>query len=143
MTADQIVLLTTHLQADEGLRLHPYVDTVGKLTIGYGRNLTDDGISLEEAALLLTHDIDRHVGDLFRTDPFVARLDAVRQIVLAEMVVNLGIGRLRGFVQMWARLHAGDYAGAAREMRRSTWAQQVGARADRLAAAMATGGFPT
>ena len=37
---------------DEGLRLFPYTDTVGKLTIGVGRNLTDAGISADEAEVL-------------------------------------------------------------------------------------------
>ena len=43
----------------EGLRLFPYADTVGKLTIGFGRNLTDIGISRDEADALLTNDLDR------------------------------------------------------------------------------------
>ena len=30
---------------NEGLRSKPYVDTVGKVTIGVGRNLTDRGLS--------------------------------------------------------------------------------------------------
>jgi len=34
--------LTEQLTRHEGLRLKPYVDTVGKLTIGCGRNLDDE-----------------------------------------------------------------------------------------------------
>jgi len=37
----------------EGLRLKPYLDTSGKWTIGVGRNLSDSGISEEEAFYLL------------------------------------------------------------------------------------------
>lgn len=37
----------------EGLRLKPYKDSVGKLTIGVGRNLDDKGITKEEAMHLL------------------------------------------------------------------------------------------
>jgi lysozyme len=142
VTDADLVVLTTHLQADEGLRLLPYTDTVGKLTIGWGRNLTDDGINRAEAAILLQHDINRHTTDLFRLDPIVARLSGVRQIVLANMAFNLGTSRLAGFIKLWARLAVEDYAGAAREMRTSTWASQVGERAQRLAAAMETGIFP-
>ena len=41
----------------EGLRLTPYHCTGGKLTIGYGRNLDDVGISRSEAEILREHDI--------------------------------------------------------------------------------------
>lgn len=44
-------------QQNEGLTYKPYHDTVGKLTIGYGRNLEDRGITFEEAKLLLANDI--------------------------------------------------------------------------------------
>ena len=33
------------IKSHEGLSLAPYTDSVGKLTIGYGRNLTDNGVS--------------------------------------------------------------------------------------------------
>ena len=45
--------LLSDLVRDEGLRLRPYADTVGKTTIGVGRNLTDVGISHDEALALL------------------------------------------------------------------------------------------
>ena len=32
----------------EGFKSKPYTDTVGKITIGVGRNLTDNGLSKEE-----------------------------------------------------------------------------------------------
>ena len=41
----------------EGLRLTPYHCTGNKLTIGYGRNLDDVGISQSEAEILREHDI--------------------------------------------------------------------------------------
>lgn len=60
--------LKQDLVRDEGKRLKPYKDTVGKLTIGVGRNLDDVGISESEAMALLDSDIaavfaelDRHV----------------------------------------------------------------------------------
>jgi len=134
-------ILAAQLRADEALRLFPYVDLAGKLTIGYGRNLDARGITLDEADLLLQHDIDVAVDELFKIDPVVATLDAVRQIVLANMCFNLGALRLRGFVLMWACLRGRNYEGAAREMLDSDWARQVGARARRLATAMATGTF--
>ena len=41
------------LARHEGLQLKPYLDTVGKLTIGYGRNLDDVGISKGEALAMM------------------------------------------------------------------------------------------
>lgn len=58
---DDIIL---DLKLDEGLRLKPYRDTVGKLTIGIGRNLDDVGISEAEAEYLLSNDLDRTISDL-------------------------------------------------------------------------------
>lgn len=49
--------LEKDLIRDEGLRLKPYHCTAGKLTIGYGRNLDDNGISEEEALSMLRNDI--------------------------------------------------------------------------------------
>ena len=37
------------LRRDEGVRFKPYQDTVGKWTIGVGRNLSDKGINWVEA----------------------------------------------------------------------------------------------
>jgi lysozyme len=56
--------LIEQLRRDEGVRLHPYTDTVGKLTIGVGRNLADMGISDAEATVLLQNDIDRTTVEL-------------------------------------------------------------------------------
>lgn len=48
-----LTALKEELIRDEGLRLKPYRDTVGKLTIGVGRNLDDVGITKDEAMHLL------------------------------------------------------------------------------------------
>ncbi len=112
---------------------------MGRLTIGYGRNLTDVGISQAEASDLLDNDLTRAVSDLQQAFPFVLDLDSTRFVVLACMSFNLGIGRLSKFVQMWAAIRRGDYASAAMEMMESTWSSQVGARATRLAEAMRSG----
>ena len=41
------------IKKHEGLSLKPYKCTAGKLTIGYGRNIEDKGISQEEAERFL------------------------------------------------------------------------------------------
>lgn len=129
-----IALLEKELKRDEGERLFPYVDTVGKTTIGVGRNLTDKGISPEESALLLHNDIQHAMRMLDASLPWWKNLTDARQRVLANMCFNLGITRLRGFRKTLAAMQSGDVETAAREMLDSTWAKQVGARAHRLAA---------
>ncbi len=123
----------------EGLRLKPYRDSVGKLTIGVGRNLDDIGISEDEAFYLLENDIRRAEetaaecaalhGVVFESLPEDARL------VLTDMAFNLGY-KLSGFKKMFAALRAGDYEEAAREMLDSRWARQVGNRARELSEIM-------
>ena len=51
--------LKAQLTRHEGLRLKPYRDTLGHLTIGVGRNLSEVGISEAEAIALLDADIQR------------------------------------------------------------------------------------
>ncbi len=132
-------LVRQQIKRDEGLRLDPYFDTVGKLTIGYGRNLSDTGISQAEAELMLDHDLDACTADLLHTFPFVADLDPVRQGILMQMCFQMGIGKLTLFTKMWTALQGQDYARAAEEMMQSRWSDQTGARATRLATAMLRG----
>lgn len=51
-------ILRPQLRIDEGVREFPYTDTVGKLSIGVGRNLDDVGLRPDEIALMLENDID-------------------------------------------------------------------------------------
>jgi len=117
----------------------PYTDTAGKVTIGFGRNLTDRGLSMVEADICREHDIDDAIKDLIVRYPWVDSLDPVRQGVLVNMTFNLGIARLSGFKQTLARLQLHDYEGASVQMLESLWASQVGHRALRLAEQMRRG----
>jgi lysozyme len=131
-------VLRDQLIAHEGLRLKPYHDTVGKLTIGVGRNLTDVGISQEEALYLLDNDLRASIADLERL-PWFESLDPIRQRVVVDMRFNLGPSKFRGFHNTIAAMTVGDYERASRLMLRSKWAEQVGGRAARLARMMQTG----
>lgn len=131
-------LLLKQLRADEGLRLRPYRCTEGKLTIGYGRNLQDNGISRDEAEQLLRNDVDEIERELKGIRQY-HYLDPNRQTVLANMAYNMGVSGLKTFKLMLANISLGDYDGAAREMLNSKWARQVGDRAKRLADIMRTG----
>lgn len=131
-------LLLEQLQRHEGLRLKPYQDTVGKTTIGYGRNLDDRGISEDEAGFMLDNDIDQVVAELERMPLFLS-LNPVRQVVLANMAFNMGVPTLLEFRRMFGALAEQDWDRAAREMMDSKWARQVGSRAEELSELMRRG----
>ncbi len=135
----EIAAIKAELRRDEGLRLKPYRDTGGRLTLGVGRNLDDVGITAEEADYLLENDVGRALAGLDRALPWWRGLSARRQRALVNMAFNLGLPRLLGFSAMLAALRAGDYPAAAREALDSRWAGQVGARAARVAAMLREG----
>lgn len=127
------------LMRHENLRLKPYLDTVGKLTIGCGRNLDDMGITLDEAQGLLKNDIARCRSELIRGFSWFTLMSEARQDVLTDMIFNLGMPRLLEFRGMIAALQRMDWDKAASEMLASRWAGQVGKRASELANLMRSG----
>lgn len=133
--------LAKQLEIDEGKRSKMYLDTVGKWTAGVGRNLSDRAFSEDEIQLMLSNDIDLAVKDARQLVPGFDNLDDVRQEVLANMALNLGYSRLAGFKKFLAAVNASEFAEASMEMLDSKWAQQVGARAQRLSKAMRVGSW--
>lgn len=131
-------LLHAALQRDEGLRLVPYRDTVGVLTIGYGRNLEAVGISQAEADTLLDNDIDAAAIVLTEIWPAWRTASVPRQHALLNMAFNLGF-RLKQFRRMWAAITTGDWALAADCAMQSKWATQVKGRAVRITQALRHG----
>ena len=120
------------LERDEGFRAKSYRDSEGLLTIGFG-TLIEDGISKEEAGLLLRHRLEKAVEELEGREPLVSALPAPVQSALAQMAYNLGVPRLMLFKDMWACLERKDFPGAAVAALDSRWAEQVGSRANRIA----------
>ena len=133
--------LREQLKRDEGERLRAYKDTTGHWTIGYGRNLVAKGITRAMAEAMLDediHDVEQDVANLL---PWVFSLDLPRQAVLLNMAYNLGAGGLLEFRRMLAAAERGDFIQASAEMLNSSWARQVGDRAERLSKQMATGAW--
>ena len=129
----------------EGLRLKPYRDTVGKLSIGFGRNLDDNGISKHEAELMLVRDIESAYTDLFQFDWF-ANLDEVREAVIVSLVFNMGLPTFKEFENTIMFMEKGLYVAASEEMLKgsglggkSKWYHQVGNRAVELSEMLKTG----
>jgi lysozyme len=122
----------------EAVRLKPYLDTAGKITIGCGRNLDDLGISADEAMALLENDMHRVRVEASKAFPWFGALSPCRQDVVLSMLFNLGMGRFREFRAMLAALQKGQWNRAADEMLASRWASQVKGRAVELATMMRT-----
>lgn len=118
--------------------LFPYEDSVGLISIGWGRNLDGKGLSIKECQLLFDNDLQ----DVFKDAsslPYWEQLDGVRQMVVMDMIFNLGLTRFLKFPALNAALAAGDYIRAAHEMLDSKWYTQVGSRARKLRQIMLTG----
>ena len=131
--------LEREVASDEGFMPIPYRCTSGKLSIGYGTNI-QDGITREEALLLMRHRLGKVVAALESRLPFWLKLTDDRRRVLANMGYQLGVGGLMGFKRMLAALERGDYESAAREMLDSKWARSDSpARAQRLRKMMVRG----
>lgn len=118
------------IKEHEGLRLKPYDDTNGrpdagdnggKITIGYGRNLQEVGITIGEAEMLLDADMRVCLAEVSQMYMNFRQLCAERQAVLIEMVYNLGRTRLTRFVNMHRAIEEEDFERAAREMLDSKW----------------------
>jgi len=123
------------LKRDEGRRPEPYQDTRGVWTVGYGHNLTVGALSDDAMEQILRDDVQA-VETACLSLPIWKDLSEARKGVLLNMAFNLGFVGLMQFRAMYVALESGDYETAAAEMLNSTWARQVGARADRLAKQM-------
>ena len=130
------------IKRHEGLVLHAYKDSLGYLTIGYGRLIDKSkggGISEAEAEYLLQNDVSIVLAALHRNIPFFDRLCIPRQAVLMNMAFQLGIAGLMKFKSTLSFIEAGDYENASANMLKSLWAKQTPNRASEMAQQMRTG----
>ena len=124
------------LKDEEGLRLKVYRDTSGKLSIGYGRNLSDKGISREEALYLLKNDIA--IASVSAQGIFndFDKLSKVRQEVIIDMIFNLGESGFLRFSHFIQAIKDQDFERASREILNSLAARQAHDRYVELSDAM-------
>jgi lysozyme len=130
------VSIIEQIRFHEGVRSKPYRCTAGKLTIGVGHNLDDNGLSDAAINFILNEDLETARAELDRVTPWWRDLSSNRQDVLVDMVFNLGAPRLLRFRGMLFQAQSGDFNAAADEMLDSQWARQVGERAQTLARMM-------
>lgn len=146
--------LIEQIKRHEGFRAHSYRCTAGKLTIGYGYNLSVNPLKLSslelyhaqlvgmgehEAERLLKLMIAKITDQLEEAMPVINRLDTVRQDILINMTYNMGLVGLLKFKKMITALEKKDYQKASIEMLNSKWSSDVGHRAQELATQMMTG----
>lgn len=126
--------LKDHIKEYEGLSNVLYKCTSNKVSIGYGRNLEDVGISKDEAEYLLKNDIDIALDEV--SEHFdMPNLPEPAQIVLVDMCFNMGISRLLNFRNMIKAMEQDDWDKAADELLDSKYAAQT-KRRDRMNASL-------
>lgn len=127
MDSDIKKMLTRH----EGKRLMPYVDTKGKVTIGIGHNLTDDGLKEKFVDAIFEDDLADTKKWVIEHISFFDKLTPNRQNVILDMAFNLR-DKLLGFKKFLFYMSSGQYASAASELMNSAFAEQTGTRAKEL-----------
>jgi lysozyme len=127
-----------------GERVVPGYTMKGHVTIGYGRALDVDGVTVAEAVMLRDNSVAAAIADA-RTVFGPTRwstLDLNRQAALVDMAYELGRAGLAGFRAMIAALDRGDWPAAHDAALASAWAGQVAGRAERDAKILLTGQLP-
>ena len=91
--------LIKQIKKHEGLVLKPYKCPVGKLTIGYGHNIEDNGLSKSACEYILIEDIEEAKRNLYAifTRDFFNTLKDNQKIALIDMMFNLGLSRFLTF----------------------------------------------
>ena len=117
------------LVQDEGFRGMPYLDHLGKPTIGIGTLLP---ITVEEAKILLQYRLKAKIDELYSKEVWIGSLPEEAQEILINMCYQLGVNGLLKFKKMLSALKVEDFKEAAKEGLDSKWAKQTPSRANRL-----------
>lgn len=138
--------LREDLEDDEGVKYEIYDDHLGYPTFGIGHLIrssdpeygepTGTPVSEERVTEAFESDIRDTITDCEKLYPDLYELPEEAQLIIANMLFNLGYPRLSKFKGMKAGVDARDWNAAADEMLDSRWAVQVPNRANRLVARM-------
>jgi len=139
MNIDQ---LRMELEYDEGCKYEIYLDHLGLPTFGIGHLVTEDdpehgqevGTPIEEARVIevFEKDVEVTIGECKVLYDDWDDLPEEVQLIIANMMFNMGRPRLSQFKGMKRGVDARDWNAAADEMVDSKWYQQVTNRAQRL-----------
>ena len=135
-------LLREELKTDEGVKYEVYLDHLGLPTCGIGHLIKDT--DPEQGLEVGTAISEERVNELFDEDIQVTLqecrylyedfddLPEEAQIIIANMMFNLGRPRLSRFLKMKQHVDNRDFISASEEMKNSKWYRQVTNRAERL-----------
>ncbi len=136
---EQVLEFITPLTAEfEGFRASVYKCPAGYDTIGYGRNIESNPLSVEENKLLkdgkvsksvamrwLKEELSRSYDSLHRNFKFFKSLPLKKQGALVDMVYNLGFSKFKTFKNTLKEIELRDYEKAAQRLEASLWYKQV------------------
>ena len=134
--------LREEIAIDEGIKYEIYLDHLGLPTFGIGHLVRDDdpefgqpvgtAISEDRVNECFDTDVEIVIDDCRRLYEDFDDLPAEAQLIIANMMFNMGRPRLSKFKGMKRGVDAQDWNAAADEMVDSRWYRQVTNRADRL-----------
>ena len=137
-----IEILKKELTQDEGCEYEIYLDHLGYKTFGIGHlcKATDpendlnvgDSVSKDRVHECFVDDIEEVIEDctILYDDFYILPEEA--QLIIANMMFNLGRPRLSKFSKMHAAVMDANWIEAGIQMEDSKWARQVPNRAERL-----------
>ena len=134
--------LREELKIDEGVKYEIYLDHLSLPTCGVGHLIkeTDPEFGLEVGTKI----DEERVNELFDEDIKITLQECTylyddfydlpeeAQLIIANMMFNLGRPRLSRFLKMKKHIDNRDFVSASEEMKNSKWYRQVTNRADRL-----------
>ena len=139
--------LREELSADEGCEYKIYKDHLGYPTFGIGHLITEDDpesgkrvgtkVTEERVVEAFESDIRMVVNDCHNLYDNFSGLPEECQLILSNMMFNMGRTRLGKFKNMIKALQNRDYKRASIEMLDSRWAKQTPNRANELSNHMA------
>jgi GH24 family phage-related lysozyme (muramidase) len=130
-------VLLDDLRRHESYRRFPYKDPVKgekAMTVGFGHNLTANGIPLDVAETLLARYAVAAQDEVRELFPLASHpwLTAEHYRVMANMMYQLGAGRFRTFKKFITAVHFGDLEKARLELIDSAWFRQSKTRSREL-----------
>ena len=138
--------LRKELEVDEGVKYEIYNDHLGYPTFGIGHLVRDNDpesgepvgtpVSEDRVIEAFNQDVETVLSDCNTLYDDFSDLPEEAQLIIANMMFNLGRPRLSKFKGMKAGVDARDWKKAADEMVDSAWYRQVPNRAGRLVSRM-------
>ena len=134
--------LREEISVDEGVKYEIYLDHLGLPTFGIGHLVRDDdpesgepvgtAVSEDRVNECFDKDVEIVIDDCRQLYEDFDDLPGEAQLIIANMMFNMGRPRLSQFKGMKRGVDARDWNAAADEMVDSRWYRQVTNRADRL-----------